>query len=288
MGSRRSAALLVFTFGFLALAPSSDAASPSAIGWWEEAQQSTSPTLPAPPDVPPGGLFVANGPMGAVGVSALLLPESAPGLLRLRVSDNSTAGALASIDACRALSAWPAEQNGPWRDAPQYDCGNSVAGVFDGSSYTWKLPAGFGRDLGVVIAPHPGMSTPFELGFNAPGSDAFTPNLTSASATAAPSSTIASPTTFPSSTSTTSGGGLFDALRPVLPGPATSATEPTVLGEQATKGEGTEASRAAHVARRARSRPVVLVGAAVVAALGAGVALVAFGPRISARWSSRP
>jgi hypothetical protein len=283
-------ALLTAAIALLTLLPTpARAAAPIAVGWWEEAQQTpVNPTLPAPPDVPPGGLFVANGAMGAVGISALRFVSPGPGTLRLQVAGNSPGAAVATVDACLPLSAWKAEENGPWRDVPQYDCGNSVTGTVNGTTFEWKLPASHARSSGlqVVLAPHPGLGSPFQVGFEPPGSDAFSPaaGVASVSTTSSPA-TIPDSSTRPSTSATLA--PLIEAIRPVLPFAPSTSTGATVLGETVTRPPAPVAASRPSGARPRPSRHLALVGAGA-AGLMAVVASALLALRaISARSSSR-
>jgi len=255
------------------------AEAPVAVGWWEQAQQGSSPpTLPPPPDVPAGGLFVANGPTGAAGVSAVAFTSPGPGTLRLDVAANSPGAMVASVDACVPLSSWRPVQNGPWNDRPQYDCGQGVPGTMNGSTFVWHIPAAYARASGIqiVLAPHPGLSTPFQVGFDPPGPDAFSPTTGAASVTTRPLPTTVTEGTTGSS-STTTFAPLIEAIRPVLPIAGTSATSATVLGETVTR-DSTIAAAAAASDRDHHGHGIgMFVGGAVV------LLLVAFGALVVTR-----
>jgi hypothetical protein len=135
--------------------------------WWRN--ETGAAALPAPPQVPAGGLWVSNDPSGASAISALrfTLPDS-EGLptLSLHVSKftsppaNPATPTLALIRACLVTADWsiPATSPGAWTDRPNYDCAKgSAPGQLspDGSMMVFDLtvlPPGLRYDIALVPA----------------------------------------------------------------------------------------------------------------------------------------
>ena len=168
--------------GLLATRPVA-AVAPNATGWWFKLQPAGVGVPVAPPNVPPGGLFVADDPTGPTAVAALRfeVDEGAPATLALKAAQESTTMA-ATIDACPASTPWspPAGGSpGPIGDAPKADNCQPVRGQpsADGSSIGWSLPASFQTTPGtidVVLLPSAG-AAPFAVAFDKPGDDSLLP-----------------------------------------------------------------------------------------------------------------
>jgi len=173
----------------LAVSAPAGAIAPDELGWWFKANQDPVGALPVevePPHVPDGGLYVANDPSGAAGVSALRfhLPEDeAPAVaVTLTPSSSATIGDAADIVACPTLTSWvSAPDGGRWDLRPEADCTTAkVPGVpsEDGATLSWELSgASFaqGGSYDVVLLPDPEASTPFQVPFEAPDGTAVQP-----------------------------------------------------------------------------------------------------------------
>src|SRR5947209_7711940 len=107
---------VVLTASFVVGAPAG-AVSSVASGYWS--------ATPAPPGVPPKGMWVASDPAGPVAVAALRLTldagEAPPVILSLIV-DRQAPPDGASIFACPTTAAWQPAEGGPLAAAPKYDC----------------------------------------------------------------------------------------------------------------------------------------------------------------------
>lgn len=129
----------------LPLAEPAAAEAPTVQAWWNAAHQGVQP--PAPPDVPPDGLFVqgaaarplfpesptaAGTPVGAQAVAGLtfVLPQGAviESLVLPIVGDLP---ASTSVLACVATERFQPVQNGPVAQTPQHDCEVSVEPSID-------------------------------------------------------------------------------------------------------------------------------------------------------------
>lgn len=128
----------------LAVAPHAAAAPPESQGWWWRAQSGVLAAVPAPPQVPPGGLYVEGAPDGASAVSALRfrLPEGVIGVsLVLKVAQEQ-GGEAAVLLACPAEGPWVPAIAGQWDERPGAACdGQGVLGqrAEDGSAWTFPL-----------------------------------------------------------------------------------------------------------------------------------------------------
>ncbi|MBW3667828.1 MAG: hypothetical protein KY443_01330 [Actinobacteria bacterium] len=113
--------------------------APGETGWWWAGRPSAAvPALLQPVPAPPeGGLYVAGGPNGPSGVSAL----------RFRLPLGATASTLTVVvaevagtpvvDACPVITAWHAGANGGWDARPSYFCDiNRVKGTYDAALKT--------------------------------------------------------------------------------------------------------------------------------------------------------
>ena len=120
------------------------AEAPIAHGWWWRAQPGVLVPVPAPPQAPPGGLYVEGAPDGPSAVSALRfrVPEGSTGVaLTLKVAQEQ-GGDTAIILACPAASEWVPAQAGPWEARPEAQCeGQGVLGqrAADGATWTFSL-----------------------------------------------------------------------------------------------------------------------------------------------------
>jgi hypothetical protein len=157
------------------------AEAPEEKGWWFKGNvgdptgvlQGAGVKL-VPPNVPDDGLYVANDPTGAAGMSALrfYLADAPGATITLKVDSSATAREFAVV-ACPAASGWIGDQGGAWDRRPQPDCEKgSVPGdaAEDGSTMTWELPESFakGGSYDVVLLPDPTTAEVFQIPFQPP------------------------------------------------------------------------------------------------------------------------
>lgn len=141
----------------------SPAVSGLASDYWWAAEQGPS-TLPAPPGVPAGGLWVSSDPTGPQAVSAVrfVLPAGRTGpVLSLSVrSAQPATGIAGDVVACPTTSSWaPGPGPGQWSARPAADCqAGQVAGALspDGHTLSFSLAAvATGGVVDVVLEPAP-------------------------------------------------------------------------------------------------------------------------------------
>jgi hypothetical protein len=140
------AATLAVTVFIAPAATASDRVNKLASDFWWEGEQSPA-VLPAPPTVPPGGLWVSSDPAGPQAVSAVrfvLSADQTDPVLALQVSSAQPARAWASgIVACPTTSSWSAgPRPGAWNARPSGDCSVAqVSGVLstDGHILSFQL-----------------------------------------------------------------------------------------------------------------------------------------------------
>jgi hypothetical protein len=184
-------ATLLIVAAAVALLPSgAGAATLAEAGWWWRVNDGALPAaLPAPPNVPEGGLMVAGAPDGATAIAALHFDlaegESAP-VLTLRVAENGDQGGDgALLGACVTGSAWQPAHGGPWTNKPFAACADgSVNGVRsdDGTSWTFALaPLVSDGILDITLVPGVDPTRPagangsvFQLVFDAPTAASLT------------------------------------------------------------------------------------------------------------------
>lgn len=210
------------------------AEAPSATGWWWAGNISGLPVQPPPPEVPEGGLYVAGGPNGASGVSALrfqLSEDAAAPVLTLRVADSS--GEVV-IGACRAASPWTPTDGGPFEERPEAACedgavaGELVEGAAGPEVRLALQSLMVDGVLDVVLVPGADpraeqVGATFSAAFEAPGADALSAGAGGAGGTAAPPTQSFTP---PDTGSTSSGAGSFSP--PPAGAPATFTPAPNV------------------------------------------------------------
>lgn len=133
--------------------------------WWRD--QLDGASLPAPPDVPSGGLWVSSDPGGPSAISAIRFAmadtDSAP-VLTLHVAQSNTAPDSAAgtgaprVLACVVTTPWQATTAGTpgaWSARPTYDCGKAQAPGLpspDGTVVTFDLSAMAADGGGTVTA----------------------------------------------------------------------------------------------------------------------------------------
>jgi hypothetical protein len=210
-----AAAVVAPTLGALGLAGPAGAAtavSGLASNYWWEAETATT-QLPAPPEVPAGGLWVSSTPAGPQSVSAVrfvLAPGYSAPVLTLKVASAQPAASVAVV-ACEATSSWKAGP-GPsdWSGRPTSDCSRgSVPGVLGSAAaaMTFALaPLLSHGSVDVVLQPAPpapgGASPTFDATF-----EPVSPGEVAATAPAPAPSTGSSATGSSSGTSSSSSSG---------------------------------------------------------------------------------
>lgn len=208
---RAVAVACVLAAGWLVSPLIAGADEPVETGWWsrENGGNPVGPpiTVPRPPDVPEGGLLVANDVAGPTAISALRFRADVATASTLKLVSTDPFSALnpPEIVACVQASGWGATDHGEWFSAPDADCETaSVAGAVGEESITWSLSSAFKRGdrpfIEVVLVPAED-ATPFRVPFDLPGADALTAPVGLATPTTAmppaPPPTIATPTTEP-------------------------------------------------------------------------------------------
>lgn len=227
-------------------APPAVSVAPDATAWWARTQ--LGPLVPIPsPRVPEGGLYVSAVAQETVAVSALrfdIPPDATVGDLVLEIE--SSQGTVA-LGACVVPVVWPAEQGGPYANAPAASCsqGSAPARV---EGTTVRIPASGLVDQGRVnVLLLPAAGAVFDAVFKKPGTDALTvteasPVTTTTETTVAETGStstgedfdfgtdvVAEPFRPPADVGTVAAppttaapaGGRVGPRRPVPPGPAT-------------------------------------------------------------------
>lgn len=182
----------------LAMGGSADALAPSDTGYWVKSGN-------APPNVPPGGLFVGNDPGSVTNPgSSVTIPTPPPttpgptatgytGVSAVRITGVSTTESatltlvvapgsvlpnpsVSTIVACPIVGTWqpPPGGVGDMSDAPRTDCSVPSVGKIaaDNSSISFLLPASFEGSPGefdVELLPGNTSPAPFEVAFDQPG-----------------------------------------------------------------------------------------------------------------------
>src|SRR5688572_4722955 len=103
-------ALTAVVVGVLAPTNVAGAAELVDAGWWWRLQADGRAPIPAPPNVPPGGLMVQGAPDGASAVAAVRFavpPDDSNPVLTLALAQGGNQGAGSGVVlACPAASAW--------------------------------------------------------------------------------------------------------------------------------------------------------------------------------------
>lgn len=177
-----AAATVLAWAGFALAGARADA--PDATGWWWAGRPS--PDVPAlfkpVPEPPTGGLYVAGGPNGPSGISAVrhqLADGATVSTLTLHVVD---AVGTPLVVACPTATAWEPAENGGWETRPSYVCdAGGSEGAYDAAAKTVTMdvssmvdPTGV-IDLVLVGGVDPQTTQPatFAVAFEPPGDDAF-------------------------------------------------------------------------------------------------------------------
>jgi hypothetical protein len=159
--------------GLLASAPLGWADAPAAYGWWYAANAGLPVPPPAPPSVPPDGLYVANDVSGPAAIAALSIPvPSGAGMGPLVLHVAGTPLMSQPPVACPLRSSFKPAQAGAWSDRPTYDCAQSEKiGTVDAAKTTVTFDASpFLRDGAVGVVILAGGPTD-QVAFNKPGPD---------------------------------------------------------------------------------------------------------------------
>ena len=201
--SRRAmlvASLIVVTL--MQLATAGQAQAPDVHGWWWSVRDVALPVdVPAPAEVPEGGLFVAANLTGDEAISAVLfvIPEGATAST-LTLKAANVVPPVAEIQLCPTTTSWQAAQAGDWPARPKYACAdNAPKGevAADGSAVTFNLGAlGTSQLIDVAIVPVPGST--FRAAFVKPDTQALAVKAPSSSSS---SSSATTPESFDSTPS---------------------------------------------------------------------------------------
>ena len=154
--------LLVAAAGGLVVAatPADDQPQFEDAGWWWRAQDGPV-ELPAPENVPEGGLMIQGVLGDEAGAVAAVRFSGADGATRLvleMTDEDLAADEVAAIVACPAVDSWTGgDEPGRWEERPEADCdAGEVQGVRDGATATWRFDVGLlvdGDALDVVLQP---------------------------------------------------------------------------------------------------------------------------------------
>lgn len=223
--TRRIAMLLVAAVMLGSGSPArADTAGPAAIGWWWLAQQSPVPGLsvPPPPTVPPGGLYVASDPSQTQAISALryaIADGATPGTLTLSIA---TVQGIGDVGACPATGSWAPTEAGEWAARPPFDCSAASVGAVgdDGTTITFDLTQLSSTSvIDVVLVPlrdANGNSPALQMAFDPPGPSSLSFQSPPAPGGANPTEggeQAGTPVAAPSEQAS------FDIAPPVLPSP---------------------------------------------------------------------
>lgn len=170
------AALVALVLPALHPGPGSAVEVPDS-GWWWRAQQQSIVPIPAPPIVPPSGLYlsvVGDEPSAVAAVRYRLGEGEVPDTLRLLVGEDSEAGT-GVVYACRTTGEWSNVSAGAWAERPTWDADACVEGTRSDAGDSWSFrPAALvmGSVLDVVLVPT--SEATYSVAFEAPS----TPDLT--------------------------------------------------------------------------------------------------------------
>jgi hypothetical protein len=169
------AALLLVALTLPGAVPGVHAAAVEGSGWWWRVQAGLVASVPPPPYVPEGGLYVAGAPDGPLAVAALrfrLADDEIEPVLTLSVAEDR-GGQAARLLACLAGTPWIPTEAGSWDQRARADCAAGeveAEPAGDGTTWTVRLaPLVRAQRLDVVLTPGelgdaPGWSS-FELAF---------------------------------------------------------------------------------------------------------------------------
>jgi hypothetical protein len=243
--------------------------APAAVAYWyRPAPASALPAATPAPQVPKGGLYVANDPSADPAADPALTPAGQNGpsaysavrfdaadgssaILTLKIAQGSTTQVGPVLAACPVTGAWNPSADGgpsPYDLRPGYDCTTTVKGTFspDGSTVSFSLTGAFAFVQGtfnVAIIPDPASqpAPPFSMAFEAPDATSVvvTQPFDSSSSTEAGTATVAPDTPFVASSSPTLDSSAFAGSSSAsLDSGAALASPPTTTAPVATKGGG--------------------------------------------------
>jgi len=191
----------------LPIAASAAATTPLRVGWWWRAQSSPTVTVPAPPQVPEGGLYVEGAPDGPNAVAALrvTVPWERVGVAIVLDVADERGGDSAIMLLCPTTSTWQEAYAGQWSERPEAECeGQAVEGVRadDGSKWTFNVePFTFMPTRHFVVLPGSDPTRPsglqgsvFSVAFKPPSDDVL---ITQAAPTQATKPPVPRPTFVP-------------------------------------------------------------------------------------------
>ena len=282
------AVLLASSAAVLVWPMDAGAQSPDAKGWWYRAQQSGTPVaIPAPPVVPAGGLYVAQGPNGEhLAMAAVEYAVSGAGTATLVLKQAPGAVGTVAVTACPLSAGFEQVEAGAWADAPAYNCTSASADgvVAPDGSITFALTADFvaagNTAMQAALIPTPG-SAPFQVPVEPPADGSFTA-VAGPSAEPGPADTSTGASADATTGSFDTGGATsptFDAPADTGAGPlATPSTTPEVALQRPTP-------RPRPVVPVAVSRQLAdrVVAAICLAIIGAGMWWTAGRPLPAAR-----
>jgi hypothetical protein len=206
-------------------------------GWWWEAQQLPTGTIPPPPNVKQGQLNVQGSPGGKTAFAAVhydVASGESVSALTLKVGANgATNGDAAALLACRTGSAWSPADGGQWSAAPKVDTTACVNGQksADGQSWTFNVSTlQTGSVVDVAIVPGVDATTKqpatFSLTFDAPTNDSL---ATAAGSTSSAGSTFNSGTSAAESPALSGSGAVSPSPSGVGVHPPVPPSVPTGL-----------------------------------------------------------
>ena len=126
------AAAVMFVVSMVAGGGPAGAVSGAASGYRTLAQTNGG-QIPAPPNVPAGGLWISSNTAAPLAIAAVRVTldagEAPPVIISLQVASESPPGG-AAIFACPTTGSWQPAQDGPAAAAPAYDCSTKhVVGI---------------------------------------------------------------------------------------------------------------------------------------------------------------
>lgn len=177
---RATRAVAAASMALVVVAPAARAEEPVAAGWWYRLQSGLSPVaVPAPPDAPPDGLYVALDPSGPLAIAAVSYASTSADGGTLTLTFDSAPKGDPAIDACVATAAISGARAGSWETRPGYDCdAGRVEGSVapDGSTIAFTLTSAFvspAETVDAVLVPRG--AAPFTAPIAKPGATSFAP-----------------------------------------------------------------------------------------------------------------